>query len=450
MKNPLRLLSVKLTLAFLLVGLTGSIVVALAVRWRTQQEFDQFVLNNYERQFVTDLVEYYAIYGTWEGVEDLAFLYSSYSGGSDSRRLPPITLVDVDGTVVVGRPEQLGRHVDFDIRKAVRLKLNDTVIGYMLLYRPDERWQPNTPEAAFINQLSRGIVASAITAVGLALLISLLLARAISRPVRELREATQVVAGGELGVQVPVRTDDEIGQLAASFNRMSADLAHSNDLRRQMTADIAHDLRTPLTVILGYTEALSEGKLDGTQEAFDVMHEEARRLQRLIEDLRILTLADAGELPLMKRAIHVVPLLEQVAASHTPRAEEKDITLDVAAAEDLPEVEMDPDRIAQVLGNLINNALRYTPRGGRVTLGAARTPGAVAITVSDTGTGISEEHLPHIFERFYRADAARHTDDMESGLGLAIAKSIVEAHGGTLAVASQPGAGTTFTISLPA
>jgi signal transduction histidine kinase len=230
---------------------------------------------------------------------------------------------------------------------------------------------------------------------------------------------------------------------------MSADLAQAAETRRQMTADIAHDLRTPLSVLQGYTEALDEGKLSGNPETYRAMHGQVRHLTRLIEDLRTLSLADAGQLPLQRVAVDPRALLEHSALAYAAQASQQGVNLRVAAGPELPAVAVDADRMAQVLGNLIGNALRYTPAGGEIVLAAEATADAVLLTVHDTGRGIAGEDLPHIFDRFYRADRSR-PDTGESGLGLAIARSIVEAHGGRIAAESTPGTGTTFTITLPA
>jgi signal transduction histidine kinase len=284
----------------------------------------------------------------------------------------------------------------------------------------------------------------------------MLLARTISRPVREITAATKLIAQGELGHQVPVRGKDELGELAASFNRMSADLSQSTELRRQMTADIAHELRTPLSVILGYTEALSDGKLDGTPETFDILHDEAQHLGRLVDDLRTLSLADAGELSLNRRPVHPQALLDRAASAYAAQAQGQNVSLQVETQQNLPQVEVDPDRMAQVLGNLVSNALRFTPEGGEILLSAEKRAGRIAerldslfIYVRDNGAGIALEDLPHIFDRFYKADISRQPEQGESGLGLAIAKSIVELHGGAISADSTLGAGTTFTVQLP-
>jgi signal transduction histidine kinase len=361
-----------------------------------------------------------------------------------------ITLVDADGVVVFGGRQAAGATVSRrELRQGVPLKVEGEVVGWLLYDAFRDPWGPGPPEGDFLERVKQAIVFGALGAMAMALLLGVLLARTLTRPIRELTAATRLVAQGDLGRQVTVRSKDELGQLTASFNRMSRDLARTNKLRRQMTADIAHDLRTPLSVILGYTEALSDGKLQGTPEMYEVLYSEAQHLRYLIEDLRILSLADAGELPLTRQRIAPRVLLERTAVAHGVRAEQRDISLHVDAPADLPAVEVDPDRMAQVLGNLVANAMRYTPAGGRIVLAAESDANAVTLHVQDDGAGIAPDDLPYVFERFYRGDKSRQQLDGESGLGLAIVKSLVEAHGGTVSAESTLGEGTTFTITIP-
>jgi signal transduction histidine kinase len=364
----------------------------------------------------------------------------------------PIALVDGSQTVVYGsKSYRVGQKLTrAQLRQAITVEVDGQVVGSMVpdLAAEDSRRAAPSPEEDFLNRVNQAILLSALGATAVALLLGILLARAISRPVRELTEATQVVAQGELGHQVPVRTRDELGELAKSFNQMSADLAQASQLRRQMTADIAHELRTPLSVILGYTEALSDGKLHGSPAMYQAMYGEAQLLNHLVDDLRTLSLADAGELTLNRLPVAPGDCLERTAASHAGFAAQQSIVIRVEVAPDLPLVDVDRERIAQVLGNLMANALRYTPAGGTITLSAEAAQDAVLLKVGDTGPGIEPEHLPHIFKRFYRADESR-TANGESGLGLAIAESLVEAHGGTIAVESMVGQGTTFIVALP-
>jgi len=248
---------------------------------------------------------------------------------------------------------------------------------------------------------------------------------------------------------VPVRSEDELGQLAQAFNRMSAELARSRDLRRQMTADIAHELRTPLSVILGQIDALDEGVVPPSPAAFEILRDETSRLGRLVEDLRTLSRADAGELPLERWPVPPARLLEQALASHRPLALDKGVALELEVQPALPDLEVDPDRMAQVLGNLLSNALRHTPQGGTITLGAGRDGAAVQLRVQDTGPGIDPQDLSHLFERFYRADRSRVRETGGSGLGLAIAKAIVELHGGQIWAESAPPRGTAVFVRMP-
>src|SRR5690606_37734532 len=220
-------------------------------------------------------------------------------------------------------------------------------------------------------------------------------------------------------------------------------------LRRQMTADIAHDLRTPLSLILGHAEALSDGVLPPTPETFDVIHDEARRLNRLVEDLRLLSLAEAGELTLAQRLVPPQSLLERAVVAHAPAAQQKRIALGFDAPSNLPDVLVDPDRMAQVLDNLVGNALRYTPENGRIQLKARQVGTAVQLQVEDSGPGMDAAELAHVFDRFYRGDKSRQRHEGGSGLGLAIARSIVGGHNGRIWAESAPGQGATFIIELP-
>ena len=446
--------SQKLTLAFLAVGVIGILLVATVVRLQTQRQFNQFVLNQYQAELIQELANYYTINGSWENIQAIIVRTPNSNemmGRNMARNWAPVTLLDENRIVVFGGvryrigmeiPRQPGDN-------SVPVEVNGETVGWVLFdtFRRDPNF-PNSPEAVFLTNMNRAILSGAIGAIVLALLLGALLARTIARPVQDLTEATQVIAQGKLGHQVPVHTKDEIGRLATSFNQMSADLADSVQQRRQMTADIAHDLRTPLSVIMGYTESLSDGKFTGSPDIYRIMHKETQHLSRLIEDLRTLSLADSGELPLTRRAVNPNELLARIAEAYEVKAQEKQIHLSVNVPDDLPQIEVDPDRMVQVLGNLVNNALRFTPEMGEIGLTAVTHATSLLIQVKDTGAGIAPADLPHIFSRFYRGDASRQHNG-ESGLGLAIARSIVEAHGGHIKAESNLGQGTTFTITLP-
>jgi two-component system, OmpR family, sensor histidine kinase BaeS len=449
-----RSISLKLTLAFLVVGLLGAALVAVYVGIRTRNELDRLVRAQESLWIVAALTAYYEETGSWRGV-DAALLRRGGPRSMMGRMhsdLAMVTLADEAGVVIAGGPHHAtgSRLSERVLRLAVPLRVDGRVVGHVLLDGLVARLLPNTPEADFMRRVQTAILFSGVTAAGLALVVGGLLARTLMRPIHALTAATHAVAGGELGRQVEVDGEDELAELAIAFNRMSSDLARTTAVRRQMTADIAHDLRTPLTVLMGYTEALSDGKLAGSAETYAVMHREARHLDRLISDLRILSLADAGELPLNRIALAPATLLQRAAAAHFVQAEERGIRMTVEAPADLPLVSVDPERMARVLNNLVTNALRYTPADGSITLRAeSRRGDRIALVVEDTGTGIAPEHLSRVFDRFYRGDPARQAAG-ESGLGLAIVKSLVEAHGGAVIAESTPGKGTRFTVQLPA
>jgi len=447
----LRSLSLRLVLAFLLVGLTGAIIVSLFVGQHTRSAFGRFVFDHSRDPLVAALTEFYRSNASWQRVEVSLRLELGKIWKKDEVEFPWLILTDADGVILISWGKNpIGRRLaEQDLKLGAPIQVDGTVVGWLLYDQLVGPLAPGTIEWDFLEDVQGAIWLSAGSATAVALLLGVLLARAIARPVRELTAATRAVAKGELGHQVTVRSRDDLGELALSFNQMSADLARSNRLRRQMTADIAHDLRTPLSIVLGYTEALSDGKLQGTQEMYDAMHGEAQLLQRLIDDLQTLSLADAGELPLTQLQIAPQTLLERTACAYSVQAEQRNITLRVVAAPDLPLINIDSDRLAQVLGNLMNNALHHTQPGGQITLVAESDAGTVHLCVQDSGDGISSEDLPYVFERFYRGDKARQQQDSASGLGLAIAKSLVEAHGGSISVESVVGKGTSFTITIP-
>ncbi|MCL4560136.1 MAG: HAMP domain-containing histidine kinase [Chloroflexi bacterium] len=453
----MRKIAVKLTLAFLLIGLTGAMLVAVILQLRTRFAFDQFISNRDQQSWAENLVEYYQSNGGWQGVADhlssvIGIPYINFASRRDfthSGGLAPFTLVGPDHTILVSSSEsRLGATVaDSDLQQAIPLIAGNQPVGWLILTPPSRQWISGSPEGIFLGTINSATLASAGVAALLALILGGLLAITLTRSLREMTEATNEFAQGKFGRQVKIRSKDELGKLASSFNKMSHDLALAAEQRRQMTADIAHDLRTPLSVLSGYAEALSDGKLPGSTEIYEVLYTETQHLSRLVEDLRMLSLVETGELPLIRQPTSPQALLERVAACHVATAQQKGVTLRVEAVEGLPQMSMDPERMAQVLNNLIGNALRYTPSGGEVTLGArqAAESGKVQLWVRDTGSGISPEDLPHVFDRFYRGDPARQQNG-ESGLGLAIARSIVEAHGGSLRVESASGQGATFTM----
>ncbi len=269
-----------------------------------------------------------------------------------------------------------------------------------------------------------------------------------TRRLERLRRAAEQLNLRDLTARVDVEGHDSVGALAASFNRMVDRLAAEERARRQLFADVAHELRHPLAVLKGRIESIQDGVVPLDSEQILLLHDDVIGLTRLVGDLRDLSLADVGQLSLNLTDVDVAALLSQLSESMEPVAEAKGVQLTATAAAGIPPLLADADRLRQVMLNLLTNAVHYTPGGGRVTL-RVRTDGASAILeVADTGTGIDPKDLPHIFERFYRADKARARASGGTGLGLAIVRSIVELHGGTVSATSSP-QGSTFTVRLP-
>jgi len=453
----MRSLAFKLTLAFLFVGVIGAVLVSVFVGIQTRRQFDQFLSDSYENALVDRLVIYYEQNGSWQGANRaLMQLYREDDLPRLEQRQLPWMIVDENGKLVLGgssgNSDRSERQIsERDLQDGTPIQVNGEIVGYLVRV-PFERGpgQNPSPEETFLARVSQGIWMSFAAAAVVALLVGVVLARTITNPIKELTGATTAVAQGELGRQVDVHSKDEIGELAVSFNKMSTDLADASQQRRQMTADIAHELRTPLSIILGYTESLRDGILPPDTETFDIIHDEAQNLSRLVQDLRTLSLADAGKLALHLDSLPPLELLQTVAGKYRHQAEQQNISLKVEADANLPEIEVDPGRMEQVLGNLVSNALRFTPTYGEIVLTAVQPDSAhIQLIVSDNGEGIPEDILPKIFDRFFKADQSRQAHEGESGLGLAIARSIVRMHEGNIEVKSEVGKGTSFAITLP-
>jgi signal transduction histidine kinase len=286
---------------------------------------------------------------------------------------------------------------------------------------------------------------SAVVAVGLALALS----RRILGPVEEVTAAARRMAEGDRELRVAVRSDDEVGALAGAFNAMADAVARAEAGRRSLVADVAHELRTPLTNLRCHLEALQDGLQKPDSATLASLHEETLLLSRLVDDLQELSLAEAGQLALQPTAFDLAPAVDAALAAVRARAEAREVRL----VADMPEtcaVHADPARVSQVLRNLLANAITHTPEGGTVTVAARTGADRVAVSVEDTGRGIAAEDLPHVFDRFYRADASRTRATGGAGLGLAIVRQLVEAHGGQVSATSEPGHGSRFTFTLPA
>ena len=468
-RSLLRGLFPKLLAAFAVVVLTvGLLVVTLAGR-ATREEFHLYTTLVGRRQaerLAPLLADYYARQGSWAGIEDaLAFSPVAVRGmhgltmgrgnmGADMWQMTgtQLLVVDARGRIVADSAGELvGKQVDADsLALGESVTVDGERVGTALVTTGAIASSLNE---SFLQQVNRATLLAALIAGALALLLGGLITWGITRPIRQLTQAAQAVAAGDLSQRVAAGAGDEVGDLARAFNQMAAELQHAEDLRRQMTADIAHELRTPISVIQGNVEALQDGIFPLTTAALAPIQEKTALLARLVEDLRHLALAEAGQLPLDRHPTDLAALLRHSVVAFQPAAEAKSVRLQVVAEPALPLADLDPQRIEQVLVNLLSNALRHTPAGGLVSLELARSdPHHLLVRVTDTGAGIPADDLPNVFERFYRVDRARARadDNSGSGLGLAVARSIVRAHDGEIGVASSPGQGATFWFTLPA
>ena len=300
---------------------------------------------------------------------------------------------------------------------------------------------------------------STLLLIGAAVVVAMVIFYPARRRLRALEQAAQRVGEGDLGARAPQAGGDEIARVAAAFNRMAreleardAALRTSDTLRRQMMADVSHELKTPLTAMRGYIETLRMPEValdaDRRDRYFETIDRETRRLERIVRDLLDLARYEHGGVVLQRRVFDIERLFDNVVGRHEREAQTKAVAIHIDVDPRADQVVADPDRIEQAVENLVSNALRHTPSGGTIALNASRADGVAAVSVSDSGGGIAPEHLPHVFERFYKVDAARAAESTGSGLGLSITKAIVERHGGTIGVTSEPGR-TTFTILLP-
>jgi len=314
---------------------------------------------------------------------------------------------------------------------------------------------PNAPsmgeaEMAFLNSVRNSLWLAALVAILTGVALGFFFSRLISEPMKQLTMAARKVASGDFSPRVTTKTDDEIGEVSIAFNTMAEQLEEKEKSRRQLLADIAHELRNPLSIIQGNLEAWLDGVITPTSDQVASVYDETVLLSRLITDLRDLSLAEAGQLKMYQSATELGEFIFAEIASVQTRCREKKISISADLPSGLPLVSIDKDRIRQVLHNLVDNALRYTPARGKIEIGAQyEKPGWITVFVSDTGAGISRKDLPHVFDHFYKADPSRHRGQGGAGIGLAMVKLVVELHGGKVWVKSRAGKGTTFYFTLP-
>lgn len=306
-------------------------------------------------------------------------------------------------------------------------------------------------QASFMDSVNEVMVVAVAAATIAAFLMSWFVSQRIVEPVRQMRHVSQLIARGDYHKRIQVVSQDELGELAVAFNQMAERLEQTEQRRLALIGNVAHELRTPLSSLQAMMEGLIDGVLPGEPATYVNIQSELDRLQGLVQDLQHLSRVEAGQVALHPTPVQIDTLTEAATARLRPQFDDKQVDLTLSLEPDLPQVSADPDRIMQVLVNLLGNALQYTPAGGSVSVRAERKANEIVVAVSDTGIGITPEHLQHVFERFYRVEKSRSRTGGGSGIGLTIARHLVEAHGGQLWAASPgPDQGSSFTFTLPA
>jgi len=440
----LRSLRTRLLLAFFAVVILAVGTVALMASHTTVSEFQGYVERGrrmWHHRLIGGLAAYYGRNWSWSGVQPLV----EQAGRIIGERA---ILVDAEGKVVGDSQEELlGQTIARNrAGPAYPVVIGNREVGTLYL---DPQHKRSPVEEAFLTSVRKSIIWAALIAGGAGIAFTFWLSRRILKPVQALTVAARRMQEGNLDQQVSVSSKDEIGELAQTFNTMAAGLKRQEELRRQMVSDIAHELRTPLSNIRGYLEALREGLAEPTPSMINSLYDEALLLSRLVDDLQDLALAEAGQLALKRQPVALQDIVQRAVDSIRSQAEAKGLKLRVDLPKELPLVDVDPQRIVQVLINLLKNAVNHTPTDGEIAVSTVKQEQWIEVKVSDTGEGISPEDLPYIFERFYRADKSRSRVTGGAGLGLTIAKKIIEAHGGRIWAESEEGRGATLIFTLP-
>ena len=446
---------IKLFLSFLLIILVAVAGVAWIVQQGAAREVRAFMFGGgmgVLSEMQATLETYYAENGSWDGVQTVLSTAQAHGrgmgqGGMMNQRFivanaQSEVVADSAGTAV-------GTSLTAsELDAATTLESDGETVGYLVAQGGMGYTQGD--ETYLVTRLNQAALIAGAVAGGLALILAVLLAMQLLRPVRDLTRAAKQMAQGDLSQRVPVKGKDELAELGRMFNFMAGSLQQAEESRKAMTADIAHELRTPLAVQRANLEALQDGIYPLSADNLQPVLEQNRMLTRLVDDLRTLALADAGQLTLERAPTDLSGLLQGVIERFQPQANGQGVRLVLEMTKThLPLLDLDAIRVEQILTNLLSNGLRYTPQDGTIRVGVQGQGPEVDVTVRDSGPGIPEESLPFVFERFYRADKARARAEGGSGLGLAIARQLARAHGGELSAANHPEGGAAFTLRLP-
>ena len=462
----MRSLRSRLTFTHALVAFVGVIIVAVLVIAVLRVAFNQLTERRMqsEADAAADVVSViYQRRQGWPGAAQALQRRLAQSGPNDLVRRRRMLVYDAQGTLIFDNGSTVLQRRQPQPRDgtASQIVVDNQTVGTVLI--GGQLGDLTQAETDFLRMVRWSVVVGSALAVLIALIVGGVITSRVTRPLRSLQVAAQRLASGARHEPLAIPPDRELAELAVSFNTMATELDRQQQLRRQQVADIAHELRTPLSVLRLQLESIEDGIDQPTPATLRSLAEETSLLTRLVDDLRLLSLADAGQLSLAIEPLDPVAIGERVIGNGTPHARQQQIDLKLEALPGVAPVLADPQRLLQILGNLLENGLRYTPAGGTVTLRIGTVPadarargaapdgiaGWVSFEVADTGAGIPASELPQIFERFYRADKARTRETGGSGLGLAIVQRLVEIQGGRIWVSSAVGHGTTFHIAMP-
>lgn len=449
----------KLTAAFLLVAVVGILAVGLLANRATAVSFRHYLNQDNAAQWEELIAQLGTIYRRQGGWTDPSAVTSLLSQNRPGRGLGQgqgqgngsLILLDESGQEVTMAGSRGNRVLTLDTADHVwPIEVAGETVGQLLVFEPGEG---GAAAQQFLTEVNQALWLGGGLSVLAAVLLGAWLAHRLTRPLQQLIQATHALAAGDLSHQVPLSSTDELGELAASFNQMVGTLSTAEQQRQQLLADVAHELRTPLSIMRGHMEAMLDGIFPLSADNLALVHEETLLLGRLVDDLRMLSLAESGHLPLQLETVNLAALVQQVAAAFEPLAEADGMRLETAVPSDLPPLTADPGRLQQVLFNLVANALRHARQGNtppaQVCLRVTPHPDFLEVSVRDNGPGLSADAQAHVFDRFWRADTSRSRDQGGSGLGLAICQALVVAHNGRIWVESTPNQGATFIFTLP-
>jgi len=444
----LRSLQFRLLLAFtivILVTVSGVFFLLSVATQRQINDLESGLARQRTDRMQMELIGYYIRQGSWDGIQPTIQQWGNIYGQQ-------IVLTDTAFVVLAdSKPDEIGKEfanfgaANWDSRTLASFP--GYAIGLLHVGPPSS--SVLTAISVLYGTVGRYFIWGTLIAIAIAVIITFLLSRPILAPVKALTSAARRIGRGDFSQRLKLKDRGELGELATAFNTMTDDLERAEKLRRDLVTDVAHELRTPLSNVRGYLEAIRDGVISPEAAMIASLHEEVMLLNRLVDDLQDLSLAEAGQLNLVRQPEDIGQIVTKAVASTQPQASARGVTLNGETEAGLPLCDIDAQRISQALHNLIDNALAHTRQGGTVTVSGRKEDGHIAIAVADTGEGIPPEDLPNIFERFYRVDKSRARATGGHGLGLTITRRLVEAHGGRIRVESELGKGSRFTFTLP-